>query len=99
MANNSVRKLFIHVLLLTLLLVACSAPNVVSASEISKVAEKFNCICGSCDLLVADCDCERAIELTDVIKQRLSKGQPEQQIIQDLLRQYGQRVLATQSSG
>ena len=95
MTINTMRKLFIPIVMLMLLLVACSASYTVSASDVNRIAEEINCICGSCDLVVSDCDCERAEELTAVIEKRLSKGQSEQQIIQDLVQQYGQRVLAT----
>ena len=95
MTINTIRKLFIPIVVLMLLLVACSASYTVLPSDINRVAENINCICGSCDLIVSDCDCERAEELTAVIEKRLSKGQSKQQIIQDLVQQYGQRVLAT----
>ncbi len=90
--------LILVLVVLVLLLTACSNSNTVSASDIRNISEGLNCVCGSCALTVSECDCETAEKLTTQIKNGLSKGHSEEQIIQDLLKQYGQRILAVESN-
>ena len=84
-------------IILVLILAACSNSNAVLASDIRSISEGLNCVCGSCDLIVSECDCETAEKLTTQVKNGLSSGHSEEQIIQDLVKQYGQRILATKS--
>ncbi len=83
---------------LALLLAACSNSNTVLASDIRSISEGLNCVCGACDEIVSECDCETAEKLTTQIKNGLSRGHSGEQIIQDLVRQYGQRILVAESS-
>ena len=80
-------------IILVLILAACSNSNTVSASDIRSISEWLNCVCGSCDEIVSECDCETAEKVTAQIKNGLSRGHSEEQIIQDLVKQYGQRIL------
>ena len=82
--------------ILLLLGAACSG-NTVRASQIQMVAENLNCVCGSCDLILSDCTCETASQLTTEIQKGLSKGHPAEQVVQDLVQRYGQRVLVEKS--
>ncbi len=86
--------------LITLVLIpaACSNSNTVLPSDIRSISEGLNCVCGSCDEIVSECDCETAEKLTTQVKNGLSRGHSEEQIIQDLVKQYGQRILATESN-
>ncbi len=86
------------VIILVLILAACSSSNTVLASDIRSISEGLNCVCGSCDEIVSECDCETAEKLTTQIKNGLSKGRSEEQIIQDLVQQYGQRILVAESN-
>ncbi|MDP2729332.1 MAG: cytochrome c-type biogenesis protein CcmH [Dehalococcoidales bacterium] len=93
--NNSRRKVFtLALIILVLLFAACSVSNPVSASEILSVTSKLNCVCGNCDELLSECNCETATKLTGIVKKGLSRGQSEEEIVQNLVRQYGQQVLA-----
>ncbi len=85
------------IVVLALLLVACSGSNAVAASEIQSVASKVYCVCG-CNDILSQCDCDTAKQLTAQITKGLSSGHSEEQIIQDLVRQYGQRVLTPRSN-
>ncbi len=85
-------------IILVLILAACSNSNTVSASDIRNISEGLNCVCGGCDEVVSECDCETAEELTTIVKNGLSKGHSEEQIVQDLVGQYGQRILAAESN-
>ena len=75
------------------MLAACSSSNTVTASEIQSIANKLNCVCGNCDEILSECDCDTANKLTTTIEKGLSRGHSEEQIVQDLVQQYGQRVL------
>lgn len=85
-------------IILVLILAACSNSNTVLASDIRSISEGLNCVCGGCDETVSECDCETAEKLTTQIKDGLSRGHSEEQIIQDLVKQYGQRILAAESN-
>ncbi len=85
-------------IILVLILAACSSSNTVLASDIRSISEGLNCVCGGCDEIVSECDCETAEKLTTQIKNGLSRGHSEEQIIQDLVKQYGQRILAAESN-
>ncbi|MFC1874191.1 cytochrome c-type biogenesis protein CcmH [Chloroflexota bacterium] len=77
---------------------ACSNSNTVSASDIRSISEGLNCVCGTCDKIVSECDCETAEKLNAQIKRGLSRGYPEERIVQDLVKQYGQRIQAVESN-
>ncbi len=80
-----------------LILAACSSSTVL-ASDVRNISDGLNCICGSCDELVSECDCETAEQLTTQITKGLSSGHSEEQIIQDLVQQYGQRILVAEAT-
>ncbi len=80
--------------IIVLLIVGCSSPTTVSARDIQNISSKLNCPCGACTEVLSDCDCEQAAGLTDLIGKRLSRGESEQQIVQFLVDQYGQRIFA-----
>ncbi len=84
-------------IILVLILAACSNSNTVLASDIRSISEGLNCVCGACDEIVSECDCETAGKLTTQIKNGLSRGHSGEQIIQDLVKQYGQRILVAES--
>jgi cytochrome c-type biogenesis protein CcmH/NrfF len=83
---------------LVLILAACSNSNTVLASDIRSISEGLNCVCGSCDEIVSECDCETAEKLTTQVRDGLSRGHSEEKIILDLVKQYGQRILAAESN-
>ncbi|MFC2020851.1 cytochrome c-type biogenesis protein CcmH [Chloroflexota bacterium] len=85
-------KILALVLLILIPVLAACSSTPVSASAIHNVSKDLNCVCG-CGEILTDCDCETAQELNGVISNGLSKGQPEQDIVQGLIRQYGQRIL------
>ena len=78
-------------------LAACSGSNTVAATEVQGIANKLNCVCGECEETVGECDCETAVSLTTIIEKGLSKGHSEERIVQDLIQQYGQRILIEKS--
>ena len=79
------------------MLTACSGSNTVAASEIQGIANKINCVCGECEEIMSEYDCETAVNLTTVIEKGLSRGHSEERIVQNLIQQYGQRVLVEKS--
>ncbi len=80
-----------------LILPACSNSNTVSASDVRSISTGLNCVCG-CDETVSECDCETAEQLTTQITKGLSSGHSEEQIIQDLVQQYGKRILVAEAT-
>jgi cytochrome c-type biogenesis protein CcmH/NrfF len=104
MIISTIRKRFVCTIVvsalisLVLIFAACSSSNTVLASDIRSISEGLNCVCGSCNEIVSDCDCETAEKLTTQIKNGLSRGHSEEQIILDLVKQYGQRILAVESN-
>ena len=104
MIISNTRKRFVFTIVvsalisLVLILAACSSSNTVLASDIRSISEGLNCVCGGCDETVSECDCETAEKLTTQIKDGLSRDHSEEQIIQDLVKQYGQRILAAESN-
>ena len=76
-----------------LILAACSSSNVL-ASDVRNISDGLNCICGNCDELVSECDCETAEQLTTQVTKALSRGHSTEKITQDLTQRYGQRILA-----
>ncbi len=96
--DRFVPRIFILAVIIMLpLLAACSGSNTVSTSDIQVITQGLNCVCGSCDEVLSECDCEKAEELTNIVKKGLSRGHSEEQIVQDLVRLYGQQVLASKS--
>jgi len=92
--NNLTHKVStLAVIILVVLLAACTSSNTVTASEIKSIANKLNCVCGSCDEILSECDCDTANKLTAIIERGLSRSHSEEQIVQDLVQQYGQRLL------
>ena len=91
--NLTTRILTLALIVLMPVLTSCSSSNAVAASDIKNIARKVNCICGTCDLILSECDCETAKQQIAMIKKGLSRGQSAEQIMQDLVVQYGQRVL------
>ena len=94
MLNNLARTIIVVIMIMVPLIVGCSSPNTVSASDIQNISSKLNCPCGACDEVLSECECDQAVELTDLIRKRLSRGESEQQVVQFLADQYGQRIFA-----
>ena len=98
-SNGFTRTIIVLVsMILVLILAACSTSGSVLASDVQSISEELNCVCGGCEKVVSECDCETAAKLTTQIEKGLSRGHSEEQIIQDLVKQYGQRILATESN-
>jgi len=83
----------ISIILIVLLINAC-APASVDPALVRDTSKELMCTCGDCELVVSNCDCPRASELTALIEKKLSQGQSKEQIIQYFVLQYGKRVLA-----
>ena len=94
MISNLARTIIVLVIIIVSLIVGCSSQTTVSARDIQNISSKLNCPCGDCAHVLSDCDCDKAAELTDLIGKRLSRGESEQQIVQFLAVQYGQRIFA-----
>ncbi len=94
MLSKLARAIIVSLIIIQPLIVACSSPTPLSVSDIQNISSKLNCPCGSCTEVLSDCECDQAAELTDLIEKRLSRGESEQQIIQFLAVQYGQRIFA-----
>ncbi|MDP2719972.1 MAG: cytochrome c-type biogenesis protein CcmH [Dehalococcoidia bacterium] len=79
--------------LLSPLFIACSTPAV----AVEHITSELMCPCGSCELVLSECHCDRAIELTKVIQKRASKGETKEEIITFMVKQFGERVLVSKA--
>ncbi len=87
-------KRFGIALLIALLFVSPARADSTTVSDISK---QLICQCG-CTLVLANCtheECMSRDTMTTLIEQKLAQGQSEEQIIQFLVTQYGEQVLAS----
>ena len=103
MITRNIRNRFAGIIvvasiILVLILAACSGSSTVLASDIQSISERINCICGGCELTVSECHCETAEKMTNQIEKGLSKGHSKEQIVQDLMEQYGQRIIPAESN-
>jgi cytochrome c-type biogenesis protein CcmH/NrfF len=96
MPSNLVRTIIVFVILAAIvpLIGGCSSPSTVSALEIRNISSQLNCPCGDCTLVLSDCACDQAVEITDEIEKRLSRGESEQQIFQVFRILYGQGIFS-----
>ncbi len=94
--NICMRKylVLISIILIVLIMNACASASA-DPALVRDISKEFRCICGDCELVVSNCDCPRASELTALIEKKLSQGQSKEQIIQYFVVQYGKQVLAT----
>jgi hypothetical protein len=65
------------------------AANVNSDSRITEIADKFVCSCGACKDSLEICNCDKAIEERNFIKDKLDKKISEDGIIVALANKYG----------
>ncbi len=92
MLSKLARAMIVSLIIILPLIVGCSSPTPVSVSDIQNISSKLNCPCSACTEVLSDCECDQAAELTDLIRKKLSQGESEQQIVQFLAVQYGQRI-------
>ncbi len=83
----------ISIILIVLIINAC-APASVDPALVRDTSKELMCTCGDCELVLSNCDCPTASELTALIEKKLSQGQSKEQIIQYFVVQYGKRALA-----
>ena len=81
------------IVLIVLLINAC-APARVDPALVRDTSKELMCTCGDCELVLSNCDCTRASELTALIEKKLSQGQSKEQIIGYFVAQYGKQALA-----
>ena len=93
--NICMRKylVLISIILIVLIINAC-APASADPALVRDTSRELMCTCGDCELVLSNCDCPRANELTALIEKKLSQGQSKEQIIQYFVVQYGNQVLA-----
>ncbi len=95
--NIRMRKylVLISIILIVLIINACArAPTGVDSALVRDISKELRCTCGDCELVLSNCDCPRASELTALIENKLSQSQSKEQIIQYFVDQYGEQVLA-----
>ena len=92
--NVRMRKCFvlISIILIVLIINAC-APASADPALVRDTSNELMCTC-SCEIVLSNCDCPTATELTALIEKKLSQGQSKEQIIQYFVEQYGEQVLA-----
>ncbi len=84
----------ISIILIVLIINACT-PASADPALVRDTSKELMCTCGDCELVLSNCDCPRANELTALIEKKLSQGQSKEQIIQYYVVQYGKQVLPT----
>jgi cytochrome c-type biogenesis protein CcmH/NrfF len=58
----------------------------------NKLNSRYKCLCGDCDLMLYECDCDSeqgATEIKNFIKYNLAQGQSEAELINSLAARYG----------
>ncbi len=83
----------ISIILIVLIINACTSASA-DPALVRDTSKKLMCTCGDCELVLSNCDCPRASELTALIEKKLSQGQSKEQIIQYIVVRYGEQVLA-----
>ncbi len=69
------------------------SPPVASALVVSDVAKEFICNCG-CNKMLTDCDMQCGEQLRGVIAAKIGEGWDKQRIMNLLVRNYGEKLLA-----
>ncbi len=91
----------ISLILIVLIINAC-APATEDPALVRDISKELLCTCGDCEggrpLVLSNCDCPSASELTALIEKKLSQGQSKEQIIQYFVVQYGEQVLAASTN-
>ena len=81
-----------------LLIILISFPSTrANAQTVSDMSEELICQCG-CSLVLGSCthaECSSRDMMTTSIEEKLAQGQPEEQIIQFFVTQYGEQVLSS----
>jgi len=86
---------------LPLLLVPAGALQL--SDRTRQMGMKIKCMCGSCDMTAAGCShpggafsgpCGTAMAMLKEVDQHIAKGEPDDQILQAFVQQYGTRVYA-----
>lgn len=64
----------------------------IATAEAAEIVSKFNCACGTCNLTLANCDCDDARgaqEMKDFINYNLEQGKLPAQVVQLVKERYG----------
>ncbi|MFC2014437.1 cytochrome c-type biogenesis protein CcmH [Chloroflexota bacterium] len=93
MTMNIKLKVFTLVLLIMIPVLAACSQAPIEEIEFTNITDQVICTCG-CDEILSECDCVKSQEIKDTIRKGLSRGQSEEDIIQGLIDQYGEGVLA-----
>lgn len=64
------------------------------SDEVNRLAEKLICTCGCDTMLVSDCECEAAAQMKDFIQEKLDSGVKPDEILDILVKTYGEKILA-----
>ena len=72
---------------------AAKVTEAADETQVSAIAGQLICTCG-CTMILSTCDCETAVGLLNVIRDKLDGGQSQQQIMDDFVGQYGEKELA-----
>lgn len=89
------RKYLVLISLILIILVsnACASDSA-DPALVRDTSKELLCTCGDCELVVSNCDCPTASEMTALVEKKLSQGQSKEQVILYFVVQYGNRVLA-----
>lgn len=92
--KNLPKVLVIILISLVLLGAACASAD---PAQVRAVTDDVMCPCGSCTLVLVECHCPTANEITAVIEKSVSRGLSKEEILQSLVNRYGRQVLAAQA--
>jgi cytochrome c-type biogenesis protein CcmH/NrfF len=69
-------------------------PLSAKALTVAEVGAKLVCTCGCDNMLIDDCDCSSAAKDQETIKQLIATGATMDQILDEFVQMYGEKVLA-----
>jgi len=65
-----------------------------AADDVEGITGELLCQCG-CTMIVNVCDCDTANQIRQVVRDKLAAGQTRQQIMDNFVGQYGEKVLGS----
>ena len=93
-----IKKLFITLILISLVLLPAT-PTLAEEVTVDDVADQLICQCG-CIMVLSNCthiECGVGVPMKALVEQKLAQGESQQEIMDYLVAQYGEQVLAEPS--
>lgn len=92
MKSKKYYKFAAVIMLLTLLLII--APGAFAVTQpVERITDKLICPCG-CTMIVSECKCQDAVKITGFVEEKMTGGATDEQILDALVENYGEKILA-----